>query len=67
HSHMHTVTNYYIVNLAISDLLVSTLVNPLKLLEYTADCTWRVFKADELCGFISYLLPIFVFASVLTL
>ncbi|KAL3875030.1 hypothetical protein ACJMK2_037971, partial [Sinanodonta woodiana] len=66
-SHMHTVTNYYIVNLALSDLLVSTIVIPLKLLEYTADCTWQIFKADELCGFLSYLLPIFVFASVLTL
>ncbi|KAK3595495.1 hypothetical protein CHS0354_021592 [Potamilus streckersoni] len=66
-SHMHTVTNYYIVNLAISDLLVSTLVNPLKLLEYTGDCRWQIFKADELCGFLSYLLPIFVFASILTL
>ncbi|KAH3691223.1 hypothetical protein DPMN_193170 [Dreissena polymorpha] len=35
-SHMHTVTNYYIVNLAVSDLLVAALVIPLKLLEYTA-------------------------------
>ena len=66
-SHMHTVTNYYIVNLAISDLLVACLVMPLKLLEYTADCTWQVFTSNALCAVEYYLLPIFVFASVLTL
>ncbi|XP_041354517.1 allatostatin-A receptor-like [Gigantopelta aegis] len=65
--HMHTVTNYYIVNLAISDLLVSSIVMPLKLLEYTAPCHWHVFGSDALCSVLYYLLPIFVFASVLTL
>lgn len=64
---MHTVTNYYIVNLAISDLLVASIVMPLKLLEYTGDCEWHVFKSDGLCSVVYYLLPIFVFASVLTL
>lgn len=64
---MHTVTNYYIVNLAISDLLVASIVMPLKLLEYTGDCQWHVFTSDGLCSVVSYLLPIFVFASVLTL
>ncbi|XP_045187670.1 QRFP-like peptide receptor [Mercenaria mercenaria] len=64
---MHTVTNYYIVNLAISDLLVASIVMPLKLLEYTADCEWHIFKSDGLCSVVYYLLPIFVFASVLTL
>ncbi|KAK6182385.1 hypothetical protein SNE40_010089 [Patella caerulea] len=66
-THMHTVTNYYIVNLAISDLLVSAIVMPLKLLEYTAPCEWHVFGSDALCSVLNYLLPIFVFASVLTL
>lgn len=66
-SHMHTVTNYYIVNLAISDFLVASLVMPLKLLEWTADCSWQVFRTDALCAVINYLLPIFVFTSVLTL
>lgn len=66
-THMHTVTNYYIVNLAISDLLVSAIVMPLKLLEYTAKCEWHVFRSDGLCSVVYYLLPIFVFASVLTL
>ena len=66
-AHMHTVTNYYIVNLAVSDLLVSVLVMPLKLLEYTGPCRWNVFGNRLLCPIISYILPIFVFASVLTL
>ncbi|XP_046572354.1 galanin receptor 2a-like [Haliotis rubra] len=65
--YMHTVTNYYIVNLAISDLLVSSIVMPLKLMEYTAPCEWHVFSSDTLCSVLSYLLPIFVFTSVLTL
>ena len=66
-AHMHTVTNYYIVNLAVSDLLVSVLVMPLKLLEYSSPCRWNVFGNHLLCPIISYILPIFVFASVLTL
>lgn len=66
-SHMHTVTNYYIVNLAASDLLVSVLVMPFKLLEYTSPCQWNIFANPLLCPIISYILPIFVFASVLTL
>ncbi|XP_052103464.1 QRFP-like peptide receptor [Mytilus californianus] len=66
-AHMHTVTNYYIVNLAISDFLVASIDMPLKLLEYTSPCQWRIFNSDNLCAFLSYTLPIFVFASVLTL
>nr|KAG5693383.1 hypothetical protein BaRGS_015670 [Batillaria attramentaria] len=66
-SHMHTVTNYYIVNLAVSDLLVSVLVMPLKLLEYISPCAWNVFGNPVLCPILYYILPIFVFASVLTL
>lgn len=66
-AHMHTVTNYYIVNLAGSDLLVAGLVMPLKLLEYAAPCHWGVFSAAALCAVLAYLLPIFVFTSVLTL
>lgn len=66
-NHMHTVTNYYIVNLAVSDLLVSAIVTPLKLLEFTAPCRWNIFRSDGLCSFMSYFQPLFVFASVLTL
>ncbi len=65
--HMRTVTNYYIVNLATSDFLVTAFVMPLKLLEYTAPCYWHVFSKDALCSFLYYVLPVFVFASVLTL
>ena len=64
--HMQTVTNYYIMNLAVSDFLVATFVMPLKLLEYTAPCTWHMFT-DTLCSVLYYVLPVFVFTSVLTL
>ncbi|XP_060074674.1 QRFP-like peptide receptor [Ylistrum balloti] len=66
-THMHTVTNYYIVNLALSDFLVSSIVLPLKLLEYTSPCDWQIFGHDGLCAVVYYIFPIFVFASVLTL
>ncbi|XP_061174374.1 QRFP-like peptide receptor [Saccostrea echinata] len=66
-NHMHTVTNYYIVNLAVSDLLVSAIVTPLKLLEFTAPCRWNIFRSDGFCSFMSYFQPVFVFTSVLTL
>ncbi|CAH1792483.1 unnamed protein product [Owenia fusiformis] len=65
--HMQTVTNYYIVNLAVSDLLVSAFVMPLKLVEYVAPCKLHVFSEDAMCSVVSFVLPVFVFASVLTL
>jgi leucokinin receptor len=65
--HMRTVTNYYIVNLATCDFLVAVFVLPLKLLEYTAPCSWHVFGQDSLCSALYFTLPVFVFASVLTL
>lgn len=65
--HMRTVTNYYILNLSISDFLVSALVMPLKALEYTAPCHWGVFAQKTLCPFVYFVLPVFVFVSVFTL
>ena len=64
---MHTVTNYYILNLAFADFLVSVFVMPLKLMEYTTPCQWGIFKSDVLCAFLYYTLPIFVFTSIFTL
>lgn len=66
HKKMHTVVNYYIVNLAISDLMVAGFVLPLKLLELAASPRWSILN-DSLCNFLLYCQPIFVFASVLTL
>lgn len=65
--HMRTVTDYYILNLAVSDFLIALFVVPLKLLEYTAPCSWQVFSNDALCSALSFVLPVFVFASVFTL
>lgn len=66
--HMRTVTNYYILNLAVADFLVALVVMPLKLIEYTAPCQWHVFsRHSALCPLHNYILPVFVFASVLTL
>ncbi|XP_074663204.1 QRFP-like peptide receptor [Tubulanus polymorphus] len=65
--HMHTATNYYIVNLAVSDFLVSLIVMPFKLMEYTVPCEAHVFMSNALCGVTSYILPVFVFSSILTL
>jgi leucokinin receptor len=67
HKHMRTGTNIYIVNLAVSDFLVALFVMPLKLLEYTAPCSWKVFNRDALCSFVYFTFPVFVFASVFTL
>jgi len=66
--HMRTVTNFYVVNLATCDALVAALVMPLKALEYMAPaCEWSVFRSDSLCSLLFFALPVFVFASVLTL
>ena len=65
--HMRTSTNYYIVNLAVCDFLVGSFVMPLKLLEYVAPCSWQVFGHTALCSVVSFILPVVVFASVLTL
>ncbi|XP_023210699.1 QRFP-like peptide receptor [Centruroides sculpturatus] len=63
---MHTVVNYYIVNLSICDFMVGGFVLPVKLLELTAPANWGAMN-DNLCTAMSYLQTIFVFASVLTL
>jgi len=66
--HMRTVTNYYILNLAVADFLVALVVMPLKLIEYTAPCQWHVFsRHSALCPLLYYILPVFVFTSILTL
>jgi len=64
-----TATNCYILNLAIADLLVAGLVMPLKLAEYTAACHSLavVLSLPAACPLVYYVLPVVVFASVLTL
>jgi len=64
---MRTVTNYYIVNLAVCDFLVGVVVMPLKLVEYATPCEWNYIVGDYVCSFLSFILPVFVFASALTL
>ena len=65
--HMRTVTNCYLLNLAVADLLVAGLVMPLKVLEYTAPCSWWIFNKAAMCSLLYYVEPLIVFASVLTL
>ena len=62
-----SVTNMYIVNLSLCDFLIALFAMPLKLLEYTSPCQYRVFINNTLCSFLYFILPVFVFASVLTL
>ena len=64
---MHSPTNYYIFNLAVSEFLVAAVVMPLKLVEYAAPADWNVFRSDLLCSSLYFILPVFVFESVLTL
>ena len=66
HRSMRTPTNYYIVSLAVSDLMVITFVLPLKLLEYAADIRYSIFNT-RLCSFLAFVFPTFVFTSVWTL
>lgn len=63
---MHTVVNYYIVNLAVCDLLVGVFVLPGKLVELTAPAHLGLLN-DWLCTALQYFQALFVFASVLTL
>ena len=64
-----TATNCYILNLAVADLLVAGLVMPLKLAEYTAEChsLSTLLNLPAVCPLVYYVLPVIVFASVLTL
>lgn len=63
---MHTAVNYYIVNLALCDLLVGAFVMPMKLLELTAPADWNMLN-DASCTLMMYIQTVFVFSSVLTL
>ena len=64
-----TATNCYILNLAVADLLVAGVVMPLKLAEYTAPCRslTTLLSLPAVCPLVYYVLPVIVFASVLTL
>ncbi len=65
--HMRTVTNVYILNLAVADFFVALLVMPFKLIEYVAPCSLKVLSQNAMCPVLYYLLPVFVFTSVFTL
>lgn len=64
---MHSKTNYYIVNLAVSDFIVALFVLPLKVVELSCPCSWQVYSNEILCPAMRFLQPIFVFTSILTL
>ncbi|XP_077869624.1 cholecystokinin receptor type A-like, partial [Saccoglossus kowalevskii] len=68
HKSMHTATNYYITSLAVSDFFVSIFVLPFKLMECAMDASISPFRNSiALCSVMSYMQPIFVFASIWTL
>jgi len=64
-----TTTHRYLLNLAVADLLIAGLVMPLKLAEYTAPCRSLTTSLGlpGVCPLLYYVLPVIVFASVLTL
>ena len=67
--HMRTVTNYFIVNMAVADLLLTVFNMPLTIrLIITGDVSWftGVF-AEILCKIISFIQPLSVASSVLSL
>ncbi|XP_066573309.1 orexin/Hypocretin receptor type 1 [Amia ocellicauda] len=62
--HMRTVTNYFIVNLSLADLLVTAICLPVSLV---VDITESWFFGQTLCKVIPYLQTVSVSVSVLTL
>nr|XP_027199024.1 cholecystokinin receptor type A-like [Dermatophagoides pteronyssinus] len=63
---MRTTVNYYIVNLACCDILISVFVLPTKMFELLAPAEWLALN-DTWCTIMSFLQSVMVFASLLTL
>lgn len=63
---MRTIVNYYIVNLACCDILISVFVLPTKMLELLAPAEWLALN-NTWCTVMSFLQSVMVFASLLTL
>lgn len=66
---MRTVVNYYIVNLAFCDIIISIFVLPTKVIELLAPADWFALNetVDQICMVMFFLQTVVVFASVLTL
>ena len=61
---MRTVTNLFLVSLAVSDMLIASLNMPFQLMFYVQN-EWTL--GDFLCKFVRYLQGVFIVASILTL
>uniref|UniRef100_A0A1I8HK72 Coatomer subunit alpha n=1 Tax=Macrostomum lignano TaxID=282301 RepID=A0A1I8HK72_9PLAT len=65
---MHTPTNWYILNLAVTDLLASVVVVPFKGLQLMGPCWMAAAVFNRVgCPLISFFLMLLVFTSLLTL
>ncbi|XP_013402806.1 RYamide receptor-like [Lingula anatina] len=62
---MRTVTNYFIVNLAISDIIMALLCIPMTFVASVLLQSWPF--GDDLCRFVTYIQTVAVFLSAFTL
>lgn len=66
HRSMRTTTNYYIFSLATSDLFITAVAMPFKIISLMADSD-KVALNNILCSIAEFVMPFFVFTSVWTL
>lgn len=66
HRSMRTTTNYYIFSLAVSDLFITAIAMPFKIISLMADAD-RFLLNNVICCIMEFIMPFVVFTSVWTL